>query len=101
ASVVTLGKPRADDPLKNQVCPKAAQQPAFKNSVSHLELAFAQLAGHVPISDETGDIRQTEMPAIRTGAEALAFAHQRHRELRENMTEFEKRPRSPRVQPGV
>jgi phospholipase C len=98
ASVLTLGKPRADDPLKNQVLPKAAQQPAFKKDVSHLALSLAQLASHVPISDGTGDIRQTEMPPIRTSDDALAFAHQRNRELRKNRDEEEKRQRRKKMQ---
>jgi phospholipase C len=91
ASVLTLAKVRTDDPLKNQILPKAQQQPAFKKDVSHLELALAQLAGHVPITDETGDIRQRVMPPIRTGDDALGFAHQRNKELRENRDKYEKR----------
>ena len=93
ASVLTLGDPRTDDPLRNQAIPKASQQPAFKKSVSHLELSLAELAGHVPITDETGDIRQTETPPIRTADDALNFAHQRNKELRDNRDGFEKRPR--------
>jgi phospholipase C len=88
--VVTLASARTDDPLSKRPAPKAAQQPTFDKAPSHLELAFAQLASHLPITDKTGDIRATEIPPVRSGDEALAFAHQRNKEHRKSRDRFEK-----------
>ena len=91
SGVLTLGSPRKDDPLSQQTRPKAHKPPAFKKAPSHLEMAFAEMAAHVPVTDEKGDIRAQEMPPIRSGEEAMAFAHQRNREFRRSREKFEKR----------
>ncbi|HXJ84842.1 MAG TPA: alkaline phosphatase family protein [Candidatus Methylomirabilis sp.] len=92
-SVLTLGAPRKDDPLKSQPRPAGNRQPAFKKAPSHLELAAAHLMGYVPITAATGDIRKEEIPSFRSGDDALAFAYRRARDLRKARERYERSPR--------
>ncbi len=91
SGVLTLGAARTDDPLNKRKALKAAKQPALSKAPSHLEVAFAEMAGHIPITNEQGDIRPTETPVFRSGEEALEFAHKRNKEFRKSRDQFEKR----------
>jgi hypothetical protein len=55
-----------------------------------LELAAAHLMGYLPITDETGDIRENEIPSFKSGDEALAFAHERYRKFYKARDRYEK-----------
>ena len=89
--VLSLNKARTDDPLAGQSRPRANKQPAFKKAPSRLGLAAAQLVGHLPVTDETGDIRKDEMPPIRTSDDAWAFTYNRLREFHKARDKYEKR----------
>jgi phospholipase C len=85
--VLTLTQARTDDPLSGAKVPKSiGKAPAQPKGPDHLELALAATAEHLPISDQPGNGQHHEMPAFRSGAEAVKYARARFRT-------YDKKPR--------
>jgi phospholipase C len=77
-AVLTLTQPRKDDPLSGVKVPVAGRAPAQAAGPSHLEQALANSAELLPVSDTAGPGYHHEMPAFKTGADAVNYARQRY-----------------------
>jgi phospholipase C len=90
--VLTLGAARTDDPLNGKAKPRSQPKPkGVKWAPSHLDLSLAEMVSHVPITDETGDIRDAEMPPLKTADDAIDFANKRSKAVHKSRQRFEKR----------
>lgn len=70
--VLTLAKPRSDDPLQGVKVPKASgYDPAFGHP-SHLQQVHAELVSQLPIQNQRGE-RIHPKPLLRTSAEHKAY----------------------------
>jgi phospholipase C len=76
-AVLTLKKPRTDDPLQGVTVPPAsATASATAAPPSHLQQVHAQLVAQLPVKDEHGAARH-ELPELHTSADYKAFIHSR------------------------
>jgi phospholipase C len=71
-AVLTLAKPRTDDPLKGVVVPTAKVADPAHVLISHLEQVHAELVARLPVPDQNGGWHHT-MPVLRTSADAKAY----------------------------
>jgi phospholipase C len=63
--VLTLTKPRTDDPLQGVAVPQTSQVNPDENRPSHLQMIHAQLVAQLPIPDESGHTLHL-MPPLKT-----------------------------------
>jgi phospholipase C len=77
SAVLTLKKPRTDDPLQGvTVPPPSPTASATAAPPSHLQQVHAQLVAQLPVKDEHGAVRH-ELPELHTSADYKAFIHSR------------------------
>lgn len=67
-NVLTLTKPREDDPLQGVTVPVAAATNPDEDRPSHLEEVYAELVAQLPVPDEQGGIHHT-MPQLKTSSD--------------------------------
>jgi phospholipase C len=78
--VLTLSKPRTDDPLAGVKPPVSKRTPKLPAEPNHLETALAEGANALPVPEGKGKGHQHEPPKFKTGKEAVAFAKKRYRD---------------------
>jgi phospholipase C len=75
--VLTLPKPRTDDPLKGVVVPKSKGKGPDPTQPSHIEQAHAELASQLPVKDGKGNARPSETGQLRTSKDYKAYIRSR------------------------
>jgi phospholipase C len=84
-AVLTLQKPRPDDPLSGVKVPVSAVAPRSAGP-DKFEAAIAASAADLPIDDPTGNGHHYELPAFKTGEQAKEYARQRYRQFAQQRT---------------
>jgi len=77
-AVLTLAKPRTDDPLKGVNPPVSAKTPALPTEPDHLEAALADAATELPVPYGKGYGHQHEIPPFTRGKDAVDYARKRY-----------------------
>lgn len=75
-NVLTLAKPRTDDPLLGVTVPVAAEKYPEPGQPSHLQEVYAELVAQLPVPDEQGGTHQS-MPSLRTSNDYQAYIRMR------------------------
>lgn len=79
SAVLTLARPRTDDPLAEVVVPVAAvaAEPTLDpTKPSHLQQVHAELVAQLPVPDERGGVHHT-MPELKTSQEYIEYIRSR------------------------
>ncbi len=71
-AVLTLARPRTDDPLEGVAVPASATKDPAQAPISHLEQVHAELVARLPVPDRTGGTYHA-MPQLDTSAQAKAY----------------------------
>jgi len=79
-AVLTLQKPRTDDPLRGVKIPVSAVAPP-PSGPDKFEAAIASSAADLPIDDSAGNGHHYELPVFKTGEDAKEYARQRYRQF--------------------
>jgi phospholipase C len=77
--VLTLARPRQDDPLAGIEVPVSTAAPKMAPGPDHLQQALAETAELLPVSDTAGPAYHHDMPVFRTGKDAIEYARARYR----------------------
>ena len=84
--VLTLSKPRTDDPLAGIQTPAAKSTPKLPTKPNHLELTLADTATALPVTEGKGNGHRHETPAFHTGADAVAYARKLYQDYAKSRT---------------
>jgi phospholipase C len=88
--VLTLKQARTDDPLNGIKVPVSSPAPVQAPGPNHLEQALADSAELLPVSDGHGTGYHHEMPAFKSGAEAVNYARKRYQAYDEKLLKLKR-----------
>ena len=84
---LTLATPRKDDPLAGLKAPASKSTPPLPAGPDHLEMALAEAAERLPVTEGGNAGHQHVLPQFASGQEAVDYARRRYQEYaRQNRT---------------
>ncbi|MFD2567885.1 alkaline phosphatase family protein [Pseudotenacibaculum haliotis] len=79
SDVLTLDKPRTDNPLEKITPPTSGDDTTLEDTPSHLQMVMAHNASQLPIQDEHENGEHHVCPDFKTGSDVMKYINDRHK----------------------